>query len=184
MVGNNGAVQMQEEDGLDYAAVTVRLPGAPQQAIGLTLCSHLCTGASAKRARMVRLPTNASATSPNISPCNPSSSPYEVYIVITHILRTIMTWVGTCSCGHTTGGEPVPMMFTIKGVNAVGTLAKFEGTFTVPSYRGSSFMDPRVSLCACNKMWSSTPHACMHACHTWFQSRWLNLNLDCGQHNL
>ena len=42
------------------------------------------------------------------------------------------------------GGERVPFLFTIKELQASGDLAKFGGTFKVPSYRGSTFLDPKV----------------------------------------
>lgn len=42
------------------------------------------------------------------------------------------------------GGERVPFLFTIKELNAKGSLGGFGGDFTVPSYRGSSFLDPKV----------------------------------------
>lgn len=67
-VDGSGKVDFQEEDGIDYAAVTVQLPG----------------------------------------------------------------------------GERVPFLFTVKELNAKGTLDGFGGDFTVPSYRGSSFLDPKV----------------------------------------
>merc|ERR1711937_585920 len=41
------------------------------------------------------------------------------------------------------GGERVPFLFTVKQLNAVGTLDNFTGEFNVPSYRGSSFLDPK-----------------------------------------
>ncbi|MGI0485347.1 photosystem II manganese-stabilizing polypeptide [Pantanalinema rosaneae CENA516] len=49
------------------------------------------------------------------------------------------------------GGERVPFLFTIKslvattqpGLNAVNASADFEGTFKVPSYRTSNFLDPK-----------------------------------------
>ena len=41
-------------------------------------------------------------------------------------------------------GERVPFLFTIKQLDAKGTLDSFSGDFTVPSYRGSSFLDPKV----------------------------------------
>ncbi|CAK0738062.1 hypothetical protein CVIRNUC_000988 [Coccomyxa viridis] len=41
------------------------------------------------------------------------------------------------------GGERVPFLFTIKELQASGDLAKFGGTFKVPSYRGSTFLDPK-----------------------------------------
>lgn len=71
-VDGNGKVDFQEEDGIDYAAVTVQLPG----------------------------------------------------------------------------GERVPFLFTVKELNAKGSLDGFGGDFTVPSYRGSSFLDPKVSIFA------------------------------------
>ncbi len=43
------------------------------------------------------------------------------------------------------GGQRVPFLFTIKELQASGDLAKFGGTFKVPSYRGSSFLDPKVT---------------------------------------
>mmetsp|Transcript_8329 Transcript_8329/g.14281 ORF Transcript_8329/g.14281 Transcript_8329/m.14281 type:complete len:294 (-) Transcript_8329:484-1365(-) len=66
-VGNNGEVEMKEIDGMDYAAVTVQLPG----------------------------------------------------------------------------GERVPFLFSIKQLDAKGTVDSFSGDFVVPSYRGSSFLDPK-----------------------------------------
>lgn len=42
------------------------------------------------------------------------------------------------------GGERVPFLFTVKELNAKGSLDGFGGDFTVPSYRGSSFLDPKV----------------------------------------
>ena len=41
------------------------------------------------------------------------------------------------------GGERVPFLFTVKELDAKGTLSQFGGDFTVPSYRGSSFLDPK-----------------------------------------
>jgi hypothetical protein len=69
-VGGNGSVEFKEDDGIDYAAVTVQLPG----------------------------------------------------------------------------GERVPFLFTVKQLDAKGTVDSFSGDFTVPSYRGSSFLDPKVRL--------------------------------------
>ena len=43
------------------------------------------------------------------------------------------------------GGERVPFLFTIKELNAKGSLEGFGGDFVVPSYRGSSFLDPKVT---------------------------------------
>ena len=47
-------------------------------------------------------------------------------------------------CLQVPGGARVPFLFTIKELQASGDLAKFGGTFKVPSYRGSSFLDPKV----------------------------------------
>jgi photosystem II oxygen-evolving enhancer protein 1 len=66
-VGNDGSLKFEEKDGIDYAAVTVQLPG----------------------------------------------------------------------------GERVPFLFTIKELNATGNANAFGGPFLVPSYRGSSFLDPK-----------------------------------------
>ena len=41
------------------------------------------------------------------------------------------------------GGERVPFLFSIKELVAKGTLSSFGGDFVVPSYRGSSFLDPK-----------------------------------------
>lgn len=41
------------------------------------------------------------------------------------------------------GGERVPFLFTVKQLSAKGTLDNFGGEFNVPSYRGSSFLDPK-----------------------------------------
>jgi photosystem II oxygen-evolving enhancer protein 1 len=41
------------------------------------------------------------------------------------------------------GGERVPFLFTVKELAAKGSLSAFGGDFTVPSYRGSSFLDPK-----------------------------------------
>lgn len=43
------------------------------------------------------------------------------------------------------GGERVPFLFTVKELSAKGSLEGFGGDFVVPSYRGSSFLDPKVS---------------------------------------
>lgn len=41
------------------------------------------------------------------------------------------------------GGERVPFLFTIKELAASGSTSQFGGDFSVPSYRGSSFLDPK-----------------------------------------
>jgi photosystem II oxygen-evolving enhancer protein 1 len=49
------------------------------------------------------------------------------------------------------GGERVPFLFTVKdlvaqsqaGSTSINTSTDFEGTFKVPSYRGSAFLDPK-----------------------------------------
>jgi len=41
------------------------------------------------------------------------------------------------------GGERVPFLFTIKQLVASGKPESFGGQFLVPSYRGSSFLDPK-----------------------------------------
>merc|ERR1719221_2215300 len=41
------------------------------------------------------------------------------------------------------GGERVAFLFTVKQLNSSGTLDAFGGDFNVPSYRGSSFLDPK-----------------------------------------
>ncbi|CAA7388160.1 unnamed protein product [Spirodela intermedia] len=41
------------------------------------------------------------------------------------------------------GGERVPFLFTIKELVATGKPESFSGQFLVPSYRGSSFLDPK-----------------------------------------
>eukprot|EP00898_Chlorokybus_atmophyticus_P001660 jgi/Chlat1/2495/Chrsp175S02364 len=41
------------------------------------------------------------------------------------------------------GGERVPFLFTIKEFEGKGSLQKFAGNFSVPSYRGSTFLDPK-----------------------------------------
>lgn len=43
------------------------------------------------------------------------------------------------------GGERVPFLFTVKELVAKGPANQFGGDFTVPSYRGSTFLDPKVS---------------------------------------
>lgn len=47
------------------------------------------------------------------------------------------------------GGERVPFLFTAKNLNAKGPASTFEGNFVVPSYRGSSFLDPKVCKLHC-----------------------------------
>lgn len=42
------------------------------------------------------------------------------------------------------GGERVPFLFTIKELVAEGSPDKITGSFLVPSYRGSSFLDPKA----------------------------------------
>ena len=44
------------------------------------------------------------------------------------------------------GGERVPFLFSLKGLDAKGTLSAFGGDFVVPSYRGSTFLDPKVGV--------------------------------------
>jgi len=41
------------------------------------------------------------------------------------------------------GGERVAFLFTVKQLSATGSLDNFGGDFNVPSYRGSSFLDPK-----------------------------------------
>jgi len=41
------------------------------------------------------------------------------------------------------GGERVAFLFTVKDLDAKGSLSNFGGDFNVPSYRGSSFLDPK-----------------------------------------
>merc|ERR1712170_166960 len=41
------------------------------------------------------------------------------------------------------GGERVAFLFSVKQLNTNGTLDNFGGEFNVPSYRGSSFLDPK-----------------------------------------
>merc|ERR1711972_1138613 len=41
------------------------------------------------------------------------------------------------------GGERVAFLFSVKQLNTSGTLDSFMGEFNVPSYRGSSFLDPK-----------------------------------------
>ncbi|KAE9613011.1 hypothetical protein Lal_00027427 [Lupinus albus] len=41
------------------------------------------------------------------------------------------------------GGERVPFLFTVKQLVATGKPESFSGDFLVPSYRGSSFLDPK-----------------------------------------
>ena len=41
------------------------------------------------------------------------------------------------------GGERVPFLFTVKQLDASGKPDNFTGKFLVPSYRGSSFLDPK-----------------------------------------
>jgi photosystem II oxygen-evolving enhancer protein 1 len=41
------------------------------------------------------------------------------------------------------GGERVAFLFTVKQLVADGALENFAGDFNVPSYRGSSFLDPK-----------------------------------------
>lgn len=51
----------------------------------------------------------------------------------------------SCMLLQVPGGARVPFLFTIKELQASGDLARFGSTFQVPSYRGSSFLDPKVS---------------------------------------
>merc|ERR1712188_144765 len=41
------------------------------------------------------------------------------------------------------GGERVAFLFTVKQLSASGSPENFAGEFNVPSYRGSSFLDPK-----------------------------------------
>ena len=42
--------------------------------------------------------------------------------------------------------ERVPFLFTVKQLKAQGTLDSFAGDFLVPSYRGATFLDPKVGV--------------------------------------
>merc|ERR1712216_94552 len=44
------------------------------------------------------------------------------------------------------GGERVAFLFSAKQLNTSGSLDNFGGEFNVPSYRGSSFLDPKAML--------------------------------------
>jgi len=41
------------------------------------------------------------------------------------------------------GGSRVPFLFTVKELTAKGDVSAFGGDFSVPSYRGSTFLDPK-----------------------------------------
>lgn len=41
-------------------------------------------------------------------------------------------------------GDYIPLMFTARNMNVKGDNGELQGSYFVPSYRGSSFMDPRV----------------------------------------
>jgi len=41
------------------------------------------------------------------------------------------------------GGARVPFLFTVKDLDAKGDVSAFSGDFAVPSYRGSTFLDPK-----------------------------------------
>jgi len=41
------------------------------------------------------------------------------------------------------GGARVPFLFTVKELDAKGDVSSFSGEFSVPSYRGSTFLDPK-----------------------------------------
>lgn len=60
------------------------------------------------------------------------------------LLGTYLVFVLWCPARP---GERVPFLFTVKNLDAKGTLDAFGGDFTVPSYRGSSFLDPKVTIC-------------------------------------
>jgi photosystem II oxygen-evolving enhancer protein 1 len=47
------------------------------------------------------------------------------------------------------GGERVPFLFSVKQITAKGAADAFGGDFVVPSYRGSTFLDPKVCVCVC-----------------------------------
>ncbi|KAK9917716.1 hypothetical protein WJX75_007485 [Coccomyxa subellipsoidea] len=57
------------------------------------------------------------------------------------------------------GGERVPFLFTIKELEATGDLTSFGGNIRVPSYRGSTFLDPKGRG-------GSTGYESAHALHT------------------
>ena len=81
----------------------------------------------------------------------------------THRLHVrAMAWLiaSACLCClQVPGGERVPFLFTIKELQAKGNLAKFGGSFKVPSYRGSSFLDPKVELSGTTMMAASDMRA-------------------------
>ena len=58
------------------------------------------------------------------------------------------------------GGERVPFLFTVKELQAKGSLEGFGGDFVVPSYRGSSFLDPKVSRFESAQAATTLPSRC------------------------
>lgn len=125
-VDGSGNVDFTEEDGIDYAAVTVQVQ------IGL-------------------------ASIPSLKSVDLSGKSWRECLLLLHHLMVggggldvgkdaIPTGSDTLALlfSQLAGGERVPFLFTIKELNAKGTLDGFGGDFMVPSYRGSSFLDPKV----------------------------------------
>lgn len=79
------------------------------------------------------------------------------------------------------GGEYVPFLFTIKDFDGQGTLDSFSGDFTVPSYRGSTFMDPKVccarvhsSGCLMDAYAGTCTSSALPYCQSQFSSPWVH----------
>lgn len=66
------------------------------------------------------------------------------------------------------GGERVAFLFTIKQFDGKGTLDNIAGDFVVPSYRGATFLDPKVRLLLWRRKRSPRRDdgyvGCMHQC--------------------
>ena len=65
------------------------------------------------------------------------------------------------------GGERVPFLFTVKEMDLKGKVdGTFEGSFLVPSYRGSTFLDPKVSWWSFLKSTHLFPRIMLSAAHS------------------
>ena len=68
------------------------------------------------------------------------------------------------------GGERVPFLFTIKQFDGKGTLDNIAGDFVVPSYRGATFLDPKVRAARRLKGHKPPGGACKHTPALWLRA--------------
>lgn len=153
-VDGSGNVQFKEQDGIDYAPVTVQVcaaacPGAGSHVRRSLLAWQLAAPPRARDPRGAACYRGACwLLAPRWSACTralllpPPGRRRLRGSTCAHAARRCN--VPPPSAPQLPGGERVPFLFSVKQIEAKGTLDAFGGDFQVPSYRGSSFLDPKV----------------------------------------